>query len=247
MGKFKDITGNKYNKLTAISVTSRVDHTGNKIWIFECDCGNIVERASSRVTLGHTKSCGCIHKEVITSHGMVNTKEYRTWNRIINRTTNPNFPNYDKYGGAGIKVCDRWRGSFQEFYNDMGKAPSSNHSIDRKDPTKGYFPENCRWATSREQSWNTRSRRASVKGYKGISYDKDRDMWTASLRRGSHHCFIGRYTTEDEAAYAYDLALKTIYGENEFVRLNNAKECYINTDTRFFNYWVPLLKEEEKQ
>lgn len=82
------------------------------------------------------------------------TSEYRSWQAMKQRCHNPNYPNYKLYGGKGIFVCDEWRNSFDKFLEDMGKKPTLQHSIDRIDNSKGYFKDNCRWATKKEQSNN---------------------------------------------------------------------------------------------
>lgn len=84
------------------------------------------------------------------------TPEYYVWQAIIQRCTNPRNPNYRKYGARGITVCDSWRSSFDAFLADMGRRPSPDHSIDRRDNDRGYEPDNCRWATAVEQANNTR-------------------------------------------------------------------------------------------
>ena len=87
-------------------------------------------------------------------HGMSSSKEYRSWQGMKRRTTDPKNASYNRYGARGITVCDRWFNSFDNFLEDMGLAPSPEHSIDRIDNSKGYSKENCRWATKKEQVLN---------------------------------------------------------------------------------------------
>lgn len=92
-------------------------------------------------------------------HGMSKTPEYRVWSRIRQRCHNKKHDSYKNYGGRGITVCDKWNNNFIAFFLDMGKRPSDKHSIDRIDNDLGYFPNNCRWATKRQQDNNRRDNR----------------------------------------------------------------------------------------
>jgi len=93
-------------------------------------------------------------------HGMSKTHpEYRIWASMKSRCANPNDPGYFRYGGRGIKVCDRWKESFTAFYEDMGQRPSPRHSLDRIDTDGGYEPDNCRWVLPKTQSNNRRDNR----------------------------------------------------------------------------------------
>ena len=96
-------------------------------------------------------------------HGFKTAKntasEYIIWNGMLARCLNPQNPNYHRYGARGIKVCDRWREDFVHFISDMGRRPSSQHTLDRINNDGDYTPGNCRWATMKDQCRNRRSSR----------------------------------------------------------------------------------------
>lgn len=162
--------GDQYGKLTVLSEAESHRKPSGQIsrrFVCECVCGSRKSYALSSLRQGKTKTCGCI--KTATTHGMSNTREYQTWESMITRCSSPNHRNFRHYGGRGIKVCDRWRNSFEAFYQDMGPRPEK-HSIDRIDNDGNYEPSNCRWTTQSEQNFNRRCRYKWV--VNGVPFDK---------------------------------------------------------------------------
>lgn len=149
-----DLTHQTFGKLTAIR---RVDNRGRRTrWLCQCECGNETIVRTHNLRSGHTQSCGCLHIEVITKHGMEGTPTYNSYHSMIQRCTNKNNDSYPNYGGRGIVVCDRWseKNGFLNFVEDMGERPEGT-SIDRLDTNGNYTPNNCRWVDDLEQNRNT--------------------------------------------------------------------------------------------
>ncbi len=122
--------------------------------IYLCDCGKQFETYKYNIMYGHTRSCGCA-----VFSDRTKMKEYKLWQNMRARCNTQSATGYHRYGGRGIKVCERWLTSFDVFLGDVGLAPTSKHSLDRIDNDGIYEPGNVRWATQKEQCRNTRRNR----------------------------------------------------------------------------------------
>lgn len=176
-----DIAGQRFGRLVAVDRIGTNKHK-RAVWGLLCDCGKVTSCEVTPLRAGKIVSCGCQKSERIaalsktsqslaaaanrrhghcgsTHHGAVRQRssEYRTWEAMRARCGNPNNNRYEIYGGRGIRVCERWQSSFENFIADMGRKPTRAHSIDRIDVNGNYEPANCRWATPKEQSANKRT------------------------------------------------------------------------------------------
>lgn len=157
-------TGKKFGKFTILQDLGKrldgiyVDKRSNnpckhytRFVAVVCECGHMQTMRLFYLTAGYTNGCrGCAKAK----HRLSRTPEYHAWNAMIHRCTNEKYNNYKYYGGRGIKVCKKWNNSFENFLADMGKRPSSKHSLDRINNDGNYEPSNCRWATKKQQMSN---------------------------------------------------------------------------------------------
>jgi len=206
MAERLELEGKKFGRLTVISRAE--NKRSNTAWNCICECGNEKVIVGYSLTSGKSKSCGCIQKEVaadrLLKHGHdrigKTTREYQTWVKIIDRCENENNKDFVNYGGRGIMVCERWRNSFENFLSDMGKRPSSKHSIDRIDVNGDYEPSNCRWTTKEIQARNTRLYSTNKTGVRGVHFDKARNKYRSEIAVFGKIKYLGIFETIEEAS-----------------------------------------------
>lgn len=165
MSYFKDLSGARFGRLTAIS-RSGVSVHGQVTWNCHCDCGGEKVVPNGSLTSGSTQSCGCLSREKKAErvaqyrhkHGHATggktSPTYFTWQGMVSRCSDKARSNYKYYGGAGVKVCERWL-EFANFLEDMGDRPDGM-TLDRIDPFGDCHRENCRWADKKTQARNKR-------------------------------------------------------------------------------------------
>jgi hypothetical protein len=156
-----NLVGKRFGRLL---VKARAGSTsaGAALWHCLCDCGHRHIARGGDLRAGKIKSCGCLMGNV--RHGGHGTPEYRAWMAMKTRCSNPRTIGWKNYGGRGIKVHDRWLTSFEMFLEDMGRKPTSRHTLERVNNALGYSPNNCAWATYQQQAQNKRphQRRAAA-------------------------------------------------------------------------------------
>lgn len=152
--RFHDLERQRFGQLT-VSGFAGVTR-GVTTWYCRCDCGDVSVYRAGNLRSGNSTRCRACSYAVIsnkaTTHGKTGTATYRVWAAMVQRCTDPHVKGYDRYGGRGIKVCPRWM-QFENFLADMGERPTGM-SIDRQNNSQGYNPENCRWATAKQQTRN---------------------------------------------------------------------------------------------
>lgn len=170
--EFKDITGQKFNRLTAISYSKK--HNGKRwrtYWNCKCDCGNDSIVMTQQLTSGQTKSCGCYNRDIHFKHGHTinqkTTPEFASWCAAKSRCFRVKDNHFKDYGGRGITMCAGWKDSFATFFADMGKRPKDT-TLDRINNNLSYscghcdeciskgWKLNCRWGNDEIQNNNRR-------------------------------------------------------------------------------------------
>lgn len=215
MKELTEIAGKTFGRLTAVRFSCRAGNSA--IWECMCACGTTKLVRRQHLLSGSIKSCGCLIGETTAArnrtHGLTGTKTYVAWVNMIRRCEKATTRGFERYGGAGVSVCERWH-KFENFLADMGEAPQGM-TIDRLDNAAGYSKDNCHWATPTTQARN-RAFKSTPTGIKGVVFCRDR--FRAKIGVGYKQIHIGYFSTLEEAASARQDA------ENKYWK-------HINTET----------------
>lgn len=212
--KKKIPNGYRSGRLVVIGESNKRSTDRQVIYNCKCDCGNYVMVIGYSLRKKITKSCGCIWRETVPGNNKTHnqskpgnwTPEYRTWVDIKTRCNNSNYHSYKNYGGRGIKVCERWNNSFENFYKDMGKKPY-NYVIDRINNDGNYEPNNCKYTTKKISANNKRNNRIiKIKlpnGNSEIGSIPEISSKYNLRRSGIHSVLSGRYKQSQGYTFEY--------------------------------------------
>ena len=213
----KDMTGQIFGRLAVISFAG-VNKHGAALWNCECECGEKCTSVGFAMRQGVKRSCGCLLRDFTRQlnykHGQAagpKTPTYRTWRSMLRRCYNPEEDSYPQYGGLGIGVCVRWREDFQQFFEDMGERPEGA-TIDRRDSTQDYSPENCRWATASEQCQNRSAMKSNSSGYKNVHWIESYRRWRVAISLNRKRFYFGHYQDLELAGLVAAEARDTLHG-----------------------------------
>lgn len=195
--KHTDLTNQRFGRLTATR------YLGHKKWLCTCDCLNIVVIEVSNLKRS-TRSCGCLARELITTHGMSNTRQYSIWLDMRKRCDNPVSTSYVNYGARGITYDKEWE-SFEVFWEDMQSTYLDTLTLDRINPNGNYSKLNCKWSSSTEQAANKRKYKSNTLGISNIFLERNGKVLRCKL-------------TKDNKSYVKDLHLAS-YSFNDAIAL----------------------------
>lgn len=157
------------------------DKHRKSLGLYQCSCGTLKVLRITVVDNKYSRSCGCLSRDVSrklhTTHGKSYDRVYSVYRNMLLRCNDTNNSAYPNYGGRGIKVCDRWLESFENFLSDMEEGYKDDLTLERVDPNKGYIKENCTWVTRGEQNRNNTRRRDNKTGVVGVHFSEAKNSY----------------------------------------------------------------------
>lgn len=247
--RITSLVGKKYGRLRVTEQAENVRAKSGRthvMYLCKCDCGTRVLVKAENLRSGNTKSCGClekdINKEKSTKHGLKGTRIYNVWQGMKQRCYNPNETEYGNYGGRGITVCKEWLGehgveNFAEWAYSTGYDENAEHgecTIDRIDNDKGYSPDNCRWATNKEQQRNKRNNFVVIYKEKEMTLSEVSEI--TGINRETLSSRLGRGMTIEEAVSFKKTELKLTFNGVEKTLKEWSAELGVNYRTMHGRY-----------
>lgn len=218
----KDETGKVYGKWTVLYLDEESD-VNTRHWVCRCECGTVKSVRGQSLREGKNTQCkACCSKERAAEnvkHGALikgkDRKTFYSYEAMLARCFREDNLNYENYGGRGITVCARWMEDggkgYLNFHEDMGDRPNK-HVLDRIDPNKNYEPDNCRWVTSSESSYNRRRSKNNLSGRTGVTWNKARELWLATIYINYKTIQLGAFDSFEDAVKAREEAEMNYWG-----------------------------------
>lgn len=222
--EWNSMIGQKYGMWVVLSIFEDKDKYSHVKVLCKCTCENQTEKIVFAQSLKNNKStsCGCITKNLISenlkTHGMSSSKLYHVWNQINQRCTNKKDVGFDNYGGRGIKVCDEWRISFENFYKwSIENLWTQGLCIDRIDNDGDYDPNNCQWITQSKNNaiGKKRMNKRNSSGYNGVHLNKKSNKWVSQLYNGIKILGLGMFDNIEDAIEARINKEIELFGEQK--------------------------------
>jgi len=213
MGTKIGLIGKKFGRLEVLKEAG--SKSKQVLWECTCECGNVIFVIGCDLRRGHTKSCGCLKRDLsikrATKHRMYGTPTYKSWSQMIQRCNNKKNTAYKNYGKRGIFVCEEWL-EFKNFFEDMGERPK-RLTIERRNNNLGYFKENCCWATRTTQNRNQRIRKDNKTGISVVGWHKRQKKYYAMISVDSTKIHLGSFVGLEEARQARQQAEQRYWGK----------------------------------
>lgn len=220
------VIGTLFGRWTVISEHEITEKNVRK-WLCKCECGLEKWVPVFQLYDGVTKGCcKCKDRDFklkVTKHSGSNTRLYNIWKAMRSRCYRKKDNKFNIYGGRGILVCEEWKKDFGNFQNwALSNGYSDDLVIDRINSNKNYEPNNCRFVTFKQSSYNTRGHSNSISGYKGVSKYRGSKEWTVRITKDGQEISVGFFDSKEDAALAYNKKAKELFGE--FAYLNIIKK-----------------------